>query len=688
MPAVVLIGIVVAGALAAPPQVASANAAAAKDAAAAWLSGVDDPTRDLGARDAGERLRAVLELARLDGARATALLVPMLADRDANVRLAAARLLARRGGKQATEVAVAWLATRAPQDQVLGLLVLRQVADLTPEARRAAERALRDGDLPSRLQALDVLTAHPAARSFGAVAGALDDELAEVRARAAHALAAARDPRASVPLLAHVADSDRGVREATLGALGDLGDRRVLPALLRQLADGAPEPRGEAVDALARLGDAGAVPALIGLARRRPRDETARRAAFALGVLATPEAVDALLTLAREPPGADDVRLALERAGAAAVPRLCRELATGTPTSARLAAEALGRIGDRRATAALAAAATSGRIAALEALARLADPAAVPALARLAERGEIAELRALALEALTATDDDGAAQVLPLALADGDAGVRARAVGLAARLGARAPADAVAQRLADPDPEVRKAAALTLGRAPALPRDSAREILAALAPAAPRLTDAAAASLGDALERLAREPAALGPVYLASVEPRARAVLARALAAAGTPPSRDVATSLIRDLSGDDALARAAADALARAALTRDQQQALAVAFARASEDVAARLAPAMARFPAGAAALDALVADDGAPPSVRAGSTWALSSARGPATWTAVRLTDATGAPWPAHWVSVTAKGGAVARALTDLDGRAVFVGVPEGATLTVPPE
>ncbi|HTA21587.1 MAG TPA: HEAT repeat domain-containing protein, partial [Polyangia bacterium] len=655
MPAVVLIGIVAAGALAAP--------APAPAAAAAWLGGADDPERDLDARDDGQRLRAVLELARLDEARATMLLVPRLTDRNPNVRLAAARLLARRGAKEATAAAVAWLATRTPQEQFLGLLVLRQVSALTSEARHATERALRDGDLQSRLQALDVLTAHPAPSSFGAVAGALDDELAEVRLRAVRALEATRDPRASVPLLAHVADADRGVREATLDALGVLGDKRVLPALLRQVAV---DPRGDAVDALARLGDAGPVPALIGLSRRRPRDETAGRAAFALGVLATPEGVDTLLALAREPPGADDVRRALERAGAAAVPRLCRELEIGTPTSARLAAEALGCIGDRRATAALAAAATRGRtgptLAALEALARLADPAAVPALARLAERGEPADLRALALDALTAIGDDRAVEVLPRALGDGDAGVRARAVRLAARLGAVAPADAVAQRLADPDPDVRLQAALALGRLPAR-REVAPPILAALAPGTPPLTEAAASSLGDALERLALDGDALAPAYLASVEPRARGVLARALAASPRPATREVATALIRDLSGDGALP--AADALARATLTRDQQKALAVAFARASEDVAARLAPAMARFPAGAAALDALVADDGAPPSVRAGSTWALSSARGPATWTAVRLTDATGAPWAAHWVSVTNQTGAGARAL-----------------------
>jgi HEAT repeat protein len=688
--------------------------------------GADAAARDLGARDDGQRLRAVLELARLDGPGATALLVPMLADREPNVRLAAARLLARRGAKQATEAAVAWLATSAPRERFLGLLVLRQVPELAPEARRATERALRGGALEARLQALDVLATHPAASSYSAVVGALDDELADVRLRAVHVLEATGDPRATVPLLGHVGDADRSVRDATLAALGALGDRRVLPALLRQLDEGAPEPRTTAVDALAHLGDAAAVPALTTLARRRPRDELARHAALALGTLATPEAVDVLLALAREPPGADDLRLALERAGVHALPRLCRELETGSPTSARLAAEALGAIGDRLATGALVEAArrrSATSLAALAALARLADPAAVPGLARLVETAPVADVRGLALDALIATGDASAVDVLPRALADADAGVRARGVRLAAKLGGGGAAVALAGRLDDPDGDVRREAAVALGGLSALPPEAARAIIVVLARPTPPLDADAAAALGDALERVEAEPPALEQAYLAASLPLARAALARGLAAGRHSPSSAVVSALIRDLAGAPTLALAAADALLDASLSQQQQEALSVAFARAEVFVGARLSPSLARFPSGAAALESTLADDGAAACVRAAAAWALASrldaraaleratddaaaaiaanARGAlasqaragrratSMWTAVRLTTPDGAPWPARWVTVTAGDDAPVWAMTDLEGRAVVAGLGAGPLrLGVPPE
>jgi HEAT repeat protein len=693
-------------------------------AGAGLWPGADDAARDLGARDDGQRLRAVLELARLDGRRATALLVPLLADREPNVRLAAARLLARRGAREATDAAVAWLATSAPRERFLGLLVLRQVPELAPEARRATEHALRGGALEERLQALDVLAAHPAASSYAAVVGALDDELADVRLRAVHILEATGDPRATVPLLGHVADADRSVRDATLAALGALGDRRVLPALLRQLDEGAPEPRTTAVDALARLGDPAAAPALTTLARRRPRDELARHAALALGMLATPEAVEALLALAREPPGADDLRLALERTGARALPRLCRELVTGSPTSARLAAEALGAIGDRGATGALVEAVrrrSATALAALEALAHLADPAAVPGLARVVETAPVADMRGLALDALVAIGAASAVDVLPRALADADAGVRARGVRLAAKLGGVGAAGALAGRLDDPDGDVRREAALALGGLSSLPPEAARAILAVLARPTPTIDADAATALGDALERVEAEPPALEQAYLAASLPLARAALARGLAARRHSPSSAVVSALIRDLAGAPALALAAADALVDASLAPQQREALLVAFARAEAFVGARLAPSLARFPAGAAALESTLADDGAAACVRVAAAWALAShldaraalrratdltdaaiaanaraalaaqarAERRATWTAVRLTTADGAPWPARWVTVTAGDNAPIWTMTDLEGRAVVTGLPAGPlTLGVPPE
>ena len=305
------------------------------------------------ARDDGQRLRAVLELARAEPARATALLVPALRDRDPNVRFAAARLLARRASREATRAATAWLGDASPHERLLGLLVLRDAAELPDEARRAVERALRNGDVTTRLQGLELLAARPAASSFGAVVALLEDDIGEVRLRALRALAAIGDARASLAVTRRLADADRGVRLEAATTLGALGDRRAVPALLRQLqtAEASSDQHTPAVDALGRLGDPAALPALERLAGGARATSSRATPPSPLGALGTPAAVEALLVLAREPPGADDVRLALERAGTRAVPRLCDEAAAGSPTSARLAVEALGRIGDRRATA-------------------------------------------------------------------------------------------------------------------------------------------------------------------------------------------------------------------------------------------------------------------------------------------------------------------------------------------------
>jgi HEAT repeat protein len=697
-------------------------------AALAWPGADQDVTRELASRDEAQRLRAVLELARADAPRARALLVPALHDRDPNVRVTAGRLLARRGAPEAALAATAWLADPAPRERLLGLLVLKEAAELPSEARHAVERALRNGDVMTRLQGLDLLATHPAASSFAAVIAALDDELAEIRVRALRALAAMGDGRASLPVARRLADADRGVRVEAATTLGALGDRRVVPALLRQLDETTPDPRTPAVDALGRLGDPAAVPALAKLALRSPRDELARHAAIALGALGTPEALEALLARAREPPGGEEVSLGLERAGTRAVPRLCREVSSGSPTSARLVMEALGRMGDRRATAALVAAiekSTGPSPAALEALVRLADPAAVPALVRVATEAAAPELRVLALGALKATGDDRALVALPRALADSDPTVRARAAGLAGALGGPAQAAPLVARLGDTDGEVRLEAARALARLASLPTEATRAIAEALSRAAATSRDAAAfEALGDALERAVHgaDGPALARAYLAALSKEARGALARALAAASAEaPLADEAVidMLLRDVAEGGELALSAAEALGRARLPRAAETKVVVVYARAEDAVRARLAPALASFAPGVTALERALADATVAPSVRAAAAWALggeetargalkgaTASREPAVaanaraalavptragprWSAVRLTSADGEIWPGRWVTVTAAEGTPIWVLTDLRGRARIAGLPEGPlALRLPPE
>jgi HEAT repeat protein len=689
-------------------------------APAVWPGAAGDALAALAARDDAQRLRAVLDLAREDVARAVPLLVPMLGDRDPTVRLAAARLLARRGAREATLAATKWVGESGARERLMGLLVLHDAASLPDDARRAVERALRNGDVTTRLQGLELLAARPSASSFGAVVALLDDELAEVRLRALHALAAMGDARASLAVTRRLADTDRSVRAEAAATLGALGDRRVVPALLRQLAESSFEPRAVLVDALGRLGAPASVPALASLACHVPRDDLARHATLALGAIGTPAAVDALLAAANDAPGGDDLSVALQRAGAPAVPRLAREVGAGSPASARVAALALGALGDRRATPALVAAVEGGslaRLAALEALRRLADPAALPALAHAATDAEAPELRVLALDALEATGDARALVVLPRALGDAAGSVRARAARLAGALGGPAQAPALAAHLTDADADVRRASALALARLPALPAVETRGLAEVVARGP--LDAASLDTLGGVLERVAApsDRDALARAYLAAKTPAARAALARGLAAAASAaPIEDAAVvaGLLGDVADGGDAAPDAAAALGRARLSRAAEATVSTLFARAEASVRARLAPALGSFGAGSAMLARTLADASEPPSVRAAAAWALGGdddaqaalraaaadgepavaanaraalaraatpERRPSQWSAVAVTSAGGEPCAACWVEVTAAGAPPVWALTDARGRARLAGLAEGA-------
>ncbi|HVZ72607.1 MAG TPA: HEAT repeat domain-containing protein, partial [Polyangia bacterium] len=319
--------------------------------AGAWPTGPAEDAAALTTGAAPDRATAALALAREAPERAKTALVPLLRDADPGVRLLVARWLVRHEVSAGVATAAGWVSATVPRDRNLGLSALREATALTPEARRAVERALLDGDGPTRVLAIDVLAAHPASTSGAptSLLRALDDDEPGVRLRAVRALAATRDAKAGLALVARTTDGDRAVRNAAVEALGDLGDARAVPALLRLLADEAFEARPGAATALGRLGATSAVPTLVRLAARRPRDELARRALAALGEIATPEALAALAAAAREPTGGDDVRVAFALAGPRAFATLTHELAVGSATSVARAADALGALGDPRA---------------------------------------------------------------------------------------------------------------------------------------------------------------------------------------------------------------------------------------------------------------------------------------------------------------------------------------------------
>jgi hypothetical protein len=270
---------------------------------------------------------------------------------------------------------------------------------------------------------------------------------------------------------------------------------------------------------------------------------------------------------------------------------------------------------------------------------------------------------------------------------------------------------------------VRRAAALALARLPALPSALAQPVADAMARGG--LDAAALDGLAGALERTvtAADRPALGRAYLAAGPRAARGALARALAAASAEaPLEDasVVAALLGDVAGGREGALGAAEALARARLGHGAEEQLVGLFARAEGPVRARLAPALAPFGAGAAALAGALADTHEAPSVRAAAAWALagvgeardalraaaaspepsvaanaraalagaSAAARRRRWCAVELLDGAGEAVAGRWVTVASAEGAPVWVLTDARGRARLLGLPEGAlTLSLPP-
>ena len=443
--------------------------------------------------------------------------------------------LVRAGGDSAAPAAYALgqIAAATTEADTRDRAVRALVAGLVdPSARPVLQEALRragaaavpalvahlDGRLPGDPgAAVDLLAELGDARATDALIAELDRKRLAV-GRVVAALARTRDPRALVPVLGLIADSDAGVRTVAMTALGPLvgDDRRAVDALIERLGDEAedvqvlacgylarlraraagpalvaltaaprsPRLRHAAIDALGAVGYTEAAPSLIA-ALGDPDPVLARAAADALAYLADPATADRLGAIAREP-GASQAAV-LRAWGAALRDRPSRtartalvELAETAPTAPALAAiAALAAMGDRDARPALAALvadATPERLrAAAWALGELADeraPAAVTAaLVRAldAKDDRVAGAAAWALRAQPT--EDAAAALRRLARHGGWAG-SANATAALARIGGADALGDLAALLAHTSPLVRGNAAWALGeraRAATLP---------------------------------------------------------------------------------------------------------------------------------------------------------------------------------------------------------------------------
>src|SRR5262249_31742240 len=104
------------------------------------------PEADLGSPDRDRRLMAILRVGAAAHREGLARLVPFLDDSDDAIRAAAARMLVRAGVAEGIDAATRAASSRHLGRRIEGLVVLREAARLTDDARLAAERALADAD--------------------------------------------------------------------------------------------------------------------------------------------------------------------------------------------------------------------------------------------------------------------------------------------------------------------------------------------------------------------------------------------------------------------------------------------------------------------------------------------------------------------------------------------------------------
>lgn len=214
--------------------------------------------------------------------RSTSRLISRLSSRDPDTRYQAAGCLGDAGDPVAIEplipllddpeVGVRWKAAEA-----LGKLGTPAVEPLAAN--------LRIGSVDARWMAAVALGEIGDPRAIPALMGALDDDDAYVRSRAALALAAIGEP-ARAEVIAVLSSGNERVRRGAVIALGKLGEEGSITALIEALRDPDGEVRQQACVALGDIGKP-AVSPLIGVLRTE-NELLLRGAITALGLVGKP----------------------------------------------------------------------------------------------------------------------------------------------------------------------------------------------------------------------------------------------------------------------------------------------------------------------------------------------------------------------------------------------------------------
>lgn len=385
---------------------------------------------------------------------------------------------------------------------------------------------------PARAWAASILGEVGAARAFPALVRALNDLDDEVRAKSASALGRIGDGRAVGYLLDHLlSDPAPFVRARIAQALGQFDEPEVVERLVRALGDPAWWVRMRSVEALEQVGAQAEGPLLLALDDTDP--EIRIRAAVALERLGVPTR---LIAAIERNENADEATETLARFGNAGA----RELL----------AEGLGHE------------ATPVRAAMVEAIRRAGRRDLAAELVHVARADGDAGLRAASFDVLRSLGVGEAVAAALEHLNDADQRVRTAAMLLVGQLGGPELADQIRPRTADPDPAVRAATATALGLTQA--RGAGADFIRLLKDPDAGVRTAAAHGAADAN---ARETA---PTLLGLLTDSDRAVQREAVLALGRLGDGRTADTLLKHLPGAEPELRGAiATAVTRLDTTR-----------------------------------------------------------------------------------------------------------------------
>jgi HEAT repeat protein len=422
------------------------------------LERLEDTTKEV-------RIAAIRAIGRIGDARAAPALLRILRDPEESVRMVAAEALGNLHARAAAPLLIPMLARGSDDLRAKVAYALGQIGDErgVRELVRATQNEIVRGATREALAGVGAPAVDPLLQCLGgtlecdpSVAVEVLRTIADARATPAllvelargrvrrevviGALAALKDKRALVPLLALLDSADAPLKVQILDAIRPIVDGRAVGAIARQLDDRSDEVRSRAAQALGPLGARAAVPRLLELAQageapailalgeigdaraagpllailESGRGESARAAGEALARLKTPDVVAGLLRTAKV--GASEAR-------AAAI------TAVGGALRGHGTAEAVDAC-----VAALDPADTDLALAGVAALAAMRDRRAVPALVAAA-RAPAGDVRRAALEVLGDFGDAAAAPVLRAALAGDDDAARASAAWALGKLG-------------------------------------------------------------------------------------------------------------------------------------------------------------------------------------------------------------------------------------------------------------